>query len=80
MGPFYSTDSIELAMDTFIVSGTDTARYRVMSESANPMSNRPHIDIKAFQQTGVTWHVFITQPTAPCTPGTSMSSTTMPAT
>lgn len=60
MGPFYSTDSIELAMDTFIVSGTDTARYRVMSESANPMSNRPHIDIKAFQQTGVTWHVFIT--------------------
>lgn len=59
-GPMFSTAAEGYNLDTLIVVDGDTARYRVMWESAHPLNGRPHMDIKVFQKTGITWHLFIT--------------------
>ena len=59
-GPLFSTAAEGYELDSLIVVDGDTARYHIMWEAANALSGRPHMDIKVFQKTGITWHLFIT--------------------
>ena len=50
--PMFSTNDDIAYLDSFIIVNNDTVRYNIMSESCNPLSNRPHILLNVGKKTG----------------------------
>lgn len=48
--PFYATDQVSAYVDTMLVIGSDTVFYNLSAENANPLNNRPHIQLRVMKK------------------------------
>lgn len=50
--PLYNTDDNVEYLETYLVAGNDTIEYDIMTESANPLDERPHVLLNVSKNTG----------------------------
>lgn len=61
-GPFFATSDDITYQEGFILVDGDTVRYNVITESANPFNQRPHVILKVDKVSNYNLHMFCTAP------------------